>query len=57
MYMIIKCDNLVVFFQDQSSGYHYVDVRQLHRLMVAEVNSLRGAGVTAQKQSLLEVEL
>ena len=46
-----------LYHQDQSSGYHYVDVKQLHRMMVADVNTLRGAGVAAHKQSLLEVEL
>lgn len=43
--------------QDLSTGLHYTDVKQLHRRMLNEVNSLRGVGITGQKQSLLEVDL
>ena len=38
-------------------GLRYTDLRQLHQMMVREVNSLRGSAAAGQKQSLLEVQL
>ena len=43
-------------FQDPGSELHYTDVRQLHQMMVAEINTLRGVGASAQRHSLLEVK-
>ena len=45
-----------LLLQDPSSGLTYTDVRQLHQMMMTEVNSLRGGvGVSAQRHSLLQV--
>ena len=43
-------------FQDPGSELHYTDVRQLHQMMVADINTLRGVGASAQRHSLLEVK-
>ena len=44
--------------QDPSSGLSYTDVKQVHQMMVREVNSLRGGvGASAQRHSLLQVSL
>ena len=45
-----------LLLQDPSSGLTYTDVRQLHQMMMIEVNSLRGGvGASAQRHSLLQV--
>ena len=44
-------------FQDPGSELHYTDVRQLHQMMVADINTLRGVGASAQRHSLLEVKI
>ncbi|CAI8023966.1 Nuclear pore complex protein Nup205 [Geodia barretti] len=47
---IQSCDT-----EDPSSGLTYTDVRQLHQMMMTEVNSLRGGvGASAQRHSLLQ---
>ena len=45
-----------MLLQDPGSGLRCTDVKQLHQMMMTEVNSLRGGvGASAQRHSLLQV--